>query len=242
MHRATILAIFIPAALAFAGDPPTIATDRPSVTDSSVVVPVGSFQFENGFADTAGIFDGPETLVRIGLLSKTEFRFAVPDYISDSASAFGDIAIGVKQQLGPVHGFDVSLVVTLGFPTGARTVASRGYDPSFNVPWSHALSSKWTAAGMLSVYWPTVDGRRNVTGESTFLLDRTLTGKWDAFIEYAGDFAKTGGPRHLAHIGTSYRPTPRQQFDVHFGVGLSSAAPHHLIGAGYSFRFDLPKR
>jgi hypothetical protein len=29
-----------------------INTDRPAVTDSSVVVPFGSFQAENGFADT----------------------------------------------------------------------------------------------------------------------------------------------------------------------------------------------
>ena len=35
-----------------AGDdsPPPIATDRPAVTDSSVVVPLGSLQVENGFA------------------------------------------------------------------------------------------------------------------------------------------------------------------------------------------------
>jgi len=31
----------------------TIATDRPQITNSSVVVPCGSLQFENGFQETS---------------------------------------------------------------------------------------------------------------------------------------------------------------------------------------------
>ena len=61
-----------------------IATDRPAVTDSSVVVPVGSLQAENGFADTVSrgqrTFDGSETLLRFGVASTTELRLTVPDY------------------------------------------------------------------------------------------------------------------------------------------------------------------
>ena len=89
------------------------------------------------------------------------------------------------------------------------------------------LTQNWTAAGMLSVYWPTEDGRRNVSGESTLLLDRQLKENWDAFAECVGDFPEKGGPRHLLHFGTMYRPRPRQQIDFHFGVGLSSAAVDH---------------
>jgi len=92
---------------------------------------------------------------------------------------------------------------------------------------------------MLSVYWPTVFGQRNVTGETTFLLDRQLTKAWDAFVEYAGDFPEQGGPRHLLHIGTAYKVRPEQQLDLHFGVGLSAAAVDHFIGIGYSFRYQL---
>ncbi len=202
---------------------------------------MGSVQFENGFTDIVGNLDGPETLIRFGVASKTELRFTAPDYFSNVG--FGDFAFGMKQQLGPtLGGFDVSLVLTLSFPTGARRASSHGYDPSVQLPWSRALSSKWTAAGMLSTYFPTQGDRRNITGEATFLVDRTLTGNWDAFLEYAGDFPERGGPRHLAHAGTSYRPTPRQQVDVHVGVGVSRAAPHHFIGVGYSFRWQALKR
>jgi hypothetical protein len=64
-----------------------IATDRPQITSSSVVVPCGSLQFENGFQETGNggqrNFDLPETGVRFGIASKTELRFAAPDYGSE---------------------------------------------------------------------------------------------------------------------------------------------------------------
>ena len=61
-----------------------IATDRPQITSSSVVVPCGSLQFENGFQETGNrgqrTYDLPETAVRFGIAKKTELRFAVPNY------------------------------------------------------------------------------------------------------------------------------------------------------------------
>jgi hypothetical protein len=77
-----------------------------------------------------------------------------------------------------------------------------------------------------------------VAGESTFLLDRQLTGPWDAFLEYAGDFPERGGPRHLLHFGTAYRLGLLQQLDFHVGAGLSRAAVDHFVGDDYSFRFQ----
>jgi len=231
------------------GNPAPIATDRPTFTNSSIVVPSGSLQLENGFLDTSNlgqnIFDGPETLVRFGVATKTELRLTVPDYYYNltagggPGSGFADMALGVKQQLGPTPGgFDVSATLFLNFPTGAATVSSGGYDPGLQVAWSHPLSKNWTASGMFSLYAPTEGRSRNLTGESTFSLDRQLTGPWDAFVEYVGDFPERGGSRQLLHFGSSLKLAPRQQLDFHFGVGLSSAAVDHLIGVGYSFRFQ----
>ena len=234
----------IAAALLIAGSAfGQIATDRPAVTDSSVVVPAGTIQAENGFADTVSqgqrTYDGPETWVRIGVAPKTELRLIAPDYfgLPGPGSGFGDFAIGLKQQLGPVGGFDASLVLTLSLPTGAPAISSHGYDPSAQLPWSRSLSPNWTIAGMLSVYTPTVNGSHRVTGETTFLVDRQLTKTWDAFLEYAGDFPENGGPRHLLHAGSALKLGQNQQIDVHVGVGVSAAAVDHLIGVGYSFRF-----
>lgn len=174
------------------------------------------------------------------MLSKTDLRLTTPDYSRGGgiSPGLGDLPIGMKQQLGPARGFDVSLVLSLSLPTGARSRSSGGYDPSVPLPWSRMLTQNWTAAGMLSVYWPTEDGRPNVNGETTFLIDRLLKKNWDASAEYVGDFPERGGPRHLLHFGALYRPRPRQQLDFQVGVGQSSAAVDHFIGAGYSFRLQ----
>ena len=236
-----------------ASAPPVIITDRPAFTDASTVVPSGYLVFENGFTQTGSqgqsSFDFPETLVRFGLTSKTELRVGVPDYFQNFnngrgfGSGFGDLSLGVKQQLFATSaGFDASLIVALSFPSGANIISSHGYDPQFLVPWSHPISKNWTAAGMFSVLWPTEGTRRNLTGQTSFYLDRQITSKWDAFVEYGGEYPQRGGPQHLIHTGTSYKLTSNQQFDFHFGFGLSSAAADHFVGFGYSFQFQALRR
>ncbi|MGA2214741.1 MAG: transporter [Bryobacteraceae bacterium] len=231
-----------------------ISTDRPAIAESSVVVPLGSFQAENGFLITGAqgqsTFDAPETALRFGVAGDTELRLSAPDYYRDApsgtgaVSGFGDITIGIKEQLGPTTpgGFDLSVILFLSIPTGAAAISSHGYDPGLQLPWSRKLSDNWTAAGQLALYLPTQAGRSNLTGESTFLLDRQLTKPMDAFIEYAGDFPERGGPRHLLHFGAAYKITPHQQLDIHYGIGLSSAAVDHFIGIGYSFRVQMFRR
>jgi Putative MetA-pathway of phenol degradation len=225
----------------------TIATDRPSVSNSSVVVPQGGFQVENGLlvTNTEGnsFVDLPESNLRYGLLAKTELRLGVPDYYANlplgtsTTSGFGDLTLGVKQQLGLLRGFDLSAIVFLSFPTGANAVSSHGYDPGLQFPWSRRLSTSWTVGGQVAFYWPTVTQQHNFTGETAFFLDRQLTKPWDAFIEYAGDFPQRGGSRQLLHFGTSYKLSPHRQLDFHVAVGLSDAAPHSYVGFGYSFLF-----
>jgi hypothetical protein len=235
------------------GTPPAITTDRPAITDSSLVVPSGDLLFENGLTETASqgqrSFDFPETLVRFGLTSTTELRFTAPDYFqhlnagSGFGSAWGDLSLGVKQQLVATSaGFDASLVASLSFPSGANSISSHGYDPQLLLPWSHPISKNWTAAGMFSLLWPTEGARRNLTGQASFLLDRQITSRWDAFVEYAGDFPQRGGPQHLLHVGTSYKIRPNQRLDFHVGFGLSSATVDHFFGFGYSFQFQAIHR
>ena len=238
----------------------TISTDRPQVTSSSIVVPCGSLQFENGFQETSAggrqSYDLPETAVRFGVLRKTELRFGVPDYYwnlataSGAATGLGDLSLGFKQQLGPTKGkFDVSIVPSVSFPTGADAISSHGYDPTIQLPWSRGLSKNWTIAGMFSVSWPTQPSptqssptqgtQRNRTGQGSVYFDRQLTRPWDAWVEYSGSFPERGGPQNLIDFGTSYKITPHQQLDFHAGFGLSSAAPDHFIGFGYSVRFQV---
>jgi Putative MetA-pathway of phenol degradation len=147
--------------------------------------------------------------------------------------------LGFKQQLGPIHGFDVSLIPSVSLPTGAHAISSHGYDPTVQLPWSRSLTKSWTVAGQFGVTWPTDLGRRNPAGQGSLYVDRQLTSPWDAYIEYSGTFPQRGGPQHLIDFGTAYKPTPHQQLDFHCGFGLSSATPDSSIGFGYSVRFKM---
>jgi hypothetical protein len=224
---------------------PSIATDRPSIANSSVVVPQGGLQMENGLlASNLGngaVVDLPESSIRYGLLPRTELRVGVPDYFYSltsagaEASGFGDTAVGVKQQLGPIGSFDVSIIAFLSFPTGAKQVSSHGYDPGLQIPWSHSLAGNWSVAGQFAAYWPTVAGTRDYTTEATALLDRQLNARCDVFAELAVDSPQRGNSRQQLHAGTTYKLAPSQQIDFHVAAGLSRAAPRNYVGIGYSY-------
>lgn len=250
---AAVLWLAAAAVAAFGQSPPPaadpeIVTDRPDVTESSIVVPKGSLQFENGLTWTGdrgqSTLDLSETLARLGISRLTELRFVVPNYQTGlgggaSASGFGDIAVGMKQQLGPLAGdVDLSVIIALSLPTGAAQVSSHGYDPFIKFPWSKDLKAGWSIGGMESLFWYTIDRRRDLTGEHTFYIEKQITGPWDAFAEYAGDYAQRGGSKELAHFGTAYKLTPKNQIDFHFGFGLSKATPGKFFAVGYSVLFD----
>jgi outer membrane putative beta-barrel porin/alpha-amylase len=223
-----------------------IVTDRPDVTESSIVIPKGSVQFENGIAWTKDhgdqVVDLSETLVRVGLLNRTEIRLVVPNYVADLTrppAGFSDIAIGMKQQLGPLPGhFDLSVIVAMSLPTGAARVSSHGFDPFVKFPWSKDLGNGWSIGGMQSLFWNTQDGRQNLTWEPTFTFDKEITDRWSVFVEYAGDFLRLSGSQQIAHFGTAYRITRKQQIDSHFGFGLSPSSLGRFFAIGYSIRLD----
>lgn len=181
--------------------------------------------------------------MRLGLSTRTEFRFVIPNYLGGVTGTnpvgFGDVALGMKQQIGPLPGdVDLSVILAVSLPTGARQVSSHGYDPFVKFPWSKELRSGWSIGGMQSLFWNTDEHRRNGDREPTFYLEKEITQPWDAFVEFAGDFSQRGGPREIAHFGTAYRITLKQQIDFHFGFGVSNRAPRRFFAVGYSFRID----
>jgi len=72
--------------------------------------------------------DLPASNIRYRLLPRTELRIRLPDHFYSSTAAapsgFGDSAVGVKQQLGPLGGFDVSIIAFLSILTGANQLLS----------------------------------------------------------------------------------------------------------------------
>jgi len=224
-----------------------IATDRPDVTNSSVVVPVGSLQNENG-ANVSGhtgadIFDGANSRWRLGILPCFEVLIDLPNYQSafhgPGASGFGNAAPAFKWQISPLPGkVDLSMTVGAGVPTGALAVAGRGVQPYLQFPWSVDLGDGWAITGMVTNFFTPENTANKYSNQSTFVIEKEFGERYFLFVEYVGDLPVNGGASHLFNSGGGYRITETQQVDFHIGFGLNRNAPTYIFGVGYSFRLD----
>lgn len=231
---------------------PPIDTNRPDFSEAAIVVPRGSVQLESGFTVIQDrrqqLLDGPELLVRWGFSRRTELLLVPPDLVGGSGpganSGTLDTQLGLKQQLGPLAGFDVTLTGYASLPTGSVGISSGAVDPIVAFAWRRELTEQWSLNGTFLFAWPTqqddptLPAARNLTTLTSFVVNRQLGGPWAAFLEYAGFVADHGRNIHFAHQGVTYALGRRAQLDAHAGVGLTSESPDYFFGAGYSVRFD----
>ncbi len=224
-----------------------IATDRPDITNSSVVVPVGSLQNENGWNvsrhDGADAFDGSNSRWRLGIAPCLEVLIDLPNYVGTfrgaGPSGFGDVAPAVKWQISPAPGkVDLSITAGAALPTGARAIAGRGVQPYLQFPWSIELHDGFAVTGMVTNFFTPDDPITKYSNQTTFVIEREFGERFFLFAEYVGDFPLTGGPSHLFNSGGGYRLTDTQQIDFHIGIGLNRNAPDYVFGIGYSFSVD----
>ncbi len=224
-----------------------IATDRPSQTNSSLVVPVGSLQSENGlnFAAPEGSqnLDGTNTRLRFGLAPCFEFLVDLPSYSAtvhgSGSSGFSDLAPAVKWQISPLPGtFDLSVILGAALPTGSGDISGPGYQPYVQLPWSWQLRDGWSFSGMASEFTRPSDPANHLVTEATFAVSKNVTEKASLFVEYVGDYPQNSGPSQLLNSGGTYRLSPTQQVDFRLAFGLNHNAPAYIVGIGYSFRLD----
>jgi hypothetical protein len=224
-----------------------IATDRPDVTNSSIVVPQGSLQSENGVnlstRDGSRVIDGTNTRLRLGVAPCLELLIDLPTYFAvvrgHISSGFSDVTPAIKWQLGPLPGgVDLSTTAGVGLPTGATNIAGHGLQPYLQFPWSRELGGGWGISGMMTAFIFPSDPTSKLTTESTFVIEKEIGERAHVFVEYIGDYPVHGSPSYLFNSGAAYRLTPRQQIDFHVGFGLNHNAPDLIFGLGYSLRFD----
>jgi len=229
----------------FPPQPYWIDPDRPHIADSSVNVAKGYYLQENGFQQTwpgsGGAFDIPETLMRLGVLSRTELRFNVPNYLLSRTEAahvegWGDIQAGFKHRLGPLFGdYQIAINPYISIPTGAKRLSSKHVDPNVKMPWSKELGHGWDIEGMQSIFLPTIEGKRVMDWQTSVVFNHMWGRKTNAFIEYAGDVVSRHRNVQVIHFGAAYRPNRFNQIDTQFGFRMSNAAPVAFLGFGYSF-------
>jgi Putative MetA-pathway of phenol degradation len=224
-----------------------IATDRPDVTNSSIVVPTGSLQNENGVnyskREDGRTIDGTNSRWRLGVAPCLEVLVDLPTYFANvqgpGSSGFSDVSPALKWQISPIPGkVDLSVVVGMALPTGAVAIAGRGVQPYLQFPWSWELHDGWGVSGMLTEFFRPSDFTAKHITETTFVLEKKLTEQFSVFTEYVGDYPEGAGPSLLLNSGAMYRLNRTQQVDFHIAFGLNHNAPSYIVGVGYSFRLD----
>ncbi len=224
-----------------------IVTDRPDVTNSSVVIPAGSLQIENGVnlsaRDGDRVIDGTNTRLRFGIANCLEFLVDTPTYFANLSnpqnSGFSDAAPALKWQISPVPGkVDLSAVFGVALPTGSAGIAGPGAQPYLQFPWSWELRSGWGLSGMFTEFFRPSDPTSKRVTETTFAIEKQVTERVSLFVEYVGDYPASGSPAQLLNSGGLYRLGPNQQLDFHVALGLNHNAPSYIVGVGYSVRFD----
>ena len=224
-----------------------IVTDRPDVTNSSVVIPAGSLQIENGVnlsaRDGDRVIDGTNTRLRFGIANCLEFLVDTPTYFANVGnpqnSGFSDAAPALKWQISPVPGkVDLSAVFGVALPTGSAGIAGPGAQPYLQFPWSWELRSGWGLSGMFTEFFRPSDPTSKQVTETTFAIEKQVTERVSLFVEYVGDYPASGSPAQLLNSGGLYRLGPNQQLDFHVALGLNHNAPSYIVGVGYSVRFD----
>jgi Putative MetA-pathway of phenol degradation len=252
LGSAALLAIFLTGfeTIAIAAEctqPDTpIETDRPDVTNSSVVVPAGSLQSENGIDTSrdrgADILNGTNSRWRLGVAPCLEVLVDLPTYVTtfngSASSGFSDVVPAVKWQLGSLpKKFDLSVTVGAALPTGATAIAGSGVQPYLQIPWSIGLGDGWALTGMETNFF-TSRADAKLTYQSTLVIEKEIAERSFLFVEYVGSFPCVGRNSQLINSGGGYRIDDHHQIDFHVGIGLDRNAPNYIFGIGYSFRID----
>ncbi len=204
----------------------------------------GQVQVETGATwtrvdgDTDSI-NGPQPLVRIGLLKAIELRVVAPDWfrvVSDGelTTGWANMAVGVKGHLG-IGSNDFALRGTLYVPTGSSGFSSQRVDPELALSWSRALSERWSLGATVDERWLR-QLHQGVTSPS-LSIGLSLSPHVSTFVEYGADLGRGFHPLNKLDHGYTWALGLRTQLDASLGILLSSSAPAFFVGAGFCHRF-----
>lgn len=232
-----------------------IVTDRPSFTNSPVVVGSRVVQIESGLTSsqnntgtgTATRTSAPNTLVRLGMSRRVEFRVEMEGWIRESSGRAGrsatssasDVALAAEYQFARSDGLGVDLALIAGttLPTGGAA-SSGDADPFARLVW-HRPFGRASLGGTFNWSAPSNDNERVRALDASLVVGHPLWGSWSAFWE--------GVVRHrnmendaatwLANAGVLRRFGDNLQVDTWVGRGLNDTAPDWRFGVGVGYRF-----
>lgn len=233
----------------------TIVTDRPSFTNSPKVVGAKVVQIESGLAvgrdetadGTATRTSAPNTLVRLGMSSRVEFRLEMEGWIRASSgrpgreaeSSASDLALAAEYQFARAEGLGVDLAVITGatLPTGGAA-SSGNADPFARLVWNRPLGAA-SLGGTLNWSAPSANSQRVRALDASLVLGTPLWGTWSAFWEgvVRHQDVETDAATWLANAGVLRAFGSNVQLDAWVGRGLNDVAPDWRFGVGVGYRF-----
>lgn len=233
---------------------PAIVTDRPSFTNSPKVVGARMVQIEAGIATardgtdagTATRTSAPNTLVRLGMSARVEFRLEMEGWIRassgrpgrDAESSASDLALAAEYQFARAEGLGVDLAVIAGatLPTGGAA-SSGNADPFARLVWNRPIGAA-SLGGTLNWSAPSANSERVRALDGSVVLGTPLWGAWSAFWEgvVRHQDVETDAATWLANAGVLRAFGPNLQLDAWLGRGLNDAAPDWRFGVGVGYR------
>ena len=233
------------------GSSSELVTDRPDFTESSEVVGHEVVQIESGLTfeqtdETARQLTAPQLLVRVGIGSRFELRFAGDGFVSQSVQTPGgvvrsgghsDAEIGAKLRFldATSAGVDMAVIPFMSLPTASDGFGTTGYDPGFkltvarDLPRGFGLSGNFNAASVTSA-----EGR-SWEREASLSLGHGLGGAWGAYWEMFGSL-HDGGCDCTLNTGVTRALGENSQVDIEVGHGASGSAQDWFVGVGFAVR------
>lgn len=228
---------------------PDLVTDRPDFTESSEVVGHRIVQIESGltFEQTdrqTRQVTAPQLLVRVGVGSRFELRFAGDGVVSQSqqtpsgvarTTGRSDVEIGAKFKFLESTAVAMSVIPFLSLPTASPGFSSSGYDPGFKLTAARDLPRGFALSGNFNLADVTTAGRREWNREASISLGRGLGGVFGAYWEA---FGTLDGRRCdcTANTGVTMALGTNGQLDVEIGRGISGEAQDWFVGVGFAIR------
>ncbi len=242
-HRLPVALLAATASVA-AAEP--LVTDRPDFTESTSAVAVGRLQIELGY--TAVVDDDrdehflPETLLRIGVVERTELRLGWGGVRIDEGGVDGtDSEIGFKHvfDLGDDSPLGLGFIAALSLPTGGSDATDDVVVPGFKFLWSYDLADSTSIAGNINLALPESEaGDRIGLAEASLALAHSLTEQVGTYVEYFGLYPwEQDALEHYVNGGFTFLLSDDLQLDVRVGAGLNDSADDLFAGVGLSVRF-----